>query len=88
MQTSRPADDLRLAFYCTDPDSVPGEDCATFYRTNRGTWIVQGDRRDEPHVVAQLVALKPSETSVEIPEPLVELLVRSYAKERYGIDLG
>ncbi|MBB5083170.1 hypothetical protein HNR40_008673 [Nonomuraea endophytica] len=88
MQTSNPADGLHLAFYCTDPDSVPGEDCATFYQTNRGTWIVQGDRREEPDVVTQLVALKPSESSVEVPGPLVDLLVRRYAKERYGIDLG
>ncbi|GAA0954508.1 hypothetical protein [Nonomuraea longicatena] len=88
MQTPKPADDLDLTFYCKDPDSVPGEDCATFYRTNRDTWIVQGDRREESQVVAQLVALKPFETSVEVPESLIDLLVRRYAKERYGTDLG
>lgn len=88
MQTSKPADSLRLTFYCKDPASVPGEDCATFYRTSEGTWIVQGDRREEPRVVRQLVALKPSESSVEVPGPLIDLFVRIYAKEHYGIDLG
>jgi hypothetical protein len=88
MQTPHAHDDLRLTFFCTDPASVPGEDCATFYQTNRGTWVVQGDRREEAEVMTQLVALKESETSVEVPGPLVELLVHKYVKERYGIDLG
>ncbi|WP_371778737.1 hypothetical protein [Streptosporangium subroseum] len=88
MQTSHTHDGLRLTFFCTDPASVPGEDCATFYRTDRDTWVVQGDRREEPEVITQLVALKPYETSVEVPGPLVELLVHKYVKERYGIDLG
>jgi hypothetical protein len=87
MQTPN-AHDVRLTFYCKNPDSVPGEDCATFYRTDRKTWVVQGDRREEPELRSQLVALKPWETSVEVPEPLVELLVHQYVKERYGIDLG
>lgn len=81
MQTPNDGDDLRLTFYCKDPDSRPDEDCATFYRTNRRTWVVQGDRREEPEVMAQLKAPKSGETAVEVPERLVELLVRTYLKE-------
>jgi hypothetical protein len=88
MKTPHTNDGLRLTFFCKDPASVPGEDCATFYRTNRSSWVVQGDRREEPELISQLVALKPCETSVEVPEPLVELFVNTYVKERYGIDLG
>lgn len=51
MQTSRTHDGLRLTFFRTAPASVPGEDCATLYRSNRGTWIVQGGRREEPELV-------------------------------------
>ena len=87
MQSSNGGANVRLSLYCTDPDSVPGEDCATFYRTDRRTWLVQGDHRDEPDVAAQLVALKPGEIAAEVPNPLVDLFVRMYAKEFYGVDL-
>ncbi|MFI0450677.1 hypothetical protein [Actinomadura sp. 6N118] len=76
-----------LSFYCKDLNSSTGDDCATFYRTNVGTWIVQGDQQGE-QVRAQLIALKPTETFCEIPENLVDQLVRMYAKERYGVDLA
>ncbi|TMR91305.1 hypothetical protein [Nonomuraea basaltis] len=78
--------DVIVSFYCKDPVSTGTEDCPTFYRTNRSSWIVQGDRHDE-HVKAQLRGLKPTETSVEIPERLVDQMVVMYAKERYGVDL-
>ncbi|SBW26725.1 hypothetical protein FDG2_5023 [Candidatus Protofrankia californiensis] len=48
---------------------------------------MQGKRRGDV-VAAQLHALAVDETFVEIPEPLVELLVHRYVKERYGTDLG
>ncbi|SDI11297.1 hypothetical protein SAMN05421505_13445 [Sinosporangium album] len=75
-----------VSFYCKDPDSTGTEDCPAFYRTDRASWIVQGDRQGE-HVEAQLVGLKPTETFVEIPERVVERMVIMYAKERYGVDL-
>ncbi len=40
-----------------------------------------------PEVEEQLVGLKPSESYVEIPERLLDHLVRRYVKERYGLDL-
>ncbi len=76
-----------VTFYCKRPDSTAGKDCASFYQTNRDSWIVQGDRRGE-HVAEQLQGLKPSETFLEVPESLVELFVRKYVEERYGINLG
>jgi len=88
VQSSNPNEAPRLTFFCKDPESVPGEDCPTFYRTDRGSWIVQGEHRGEPEVVVQLLALKAEETALEIPERLAELFVRMYAKERYGVDLG
>ncbi|MCD0452235.1 hypothetical protein LO762_24020 [Actinocorallia sp. API 0066] len=78
----------RLIFFCKDPDSVPGEDCPSFYRTDRESWVVQGEQRAEPEVVGQLLALKADEVALEIPERLAELFVRMYARERYGVDLG
>jgi hypothetical protein len=80
-------DKLRVTFYCKDPSSVDIDDCAAFYQTDRRSWIVQGRRRGDA-VAAQLHALAVDETFVEIPEPLVELLVHQYVKERYGTDLG
>ena len=78
---------LHATFYCKDPGSVDTDDCAAFYYTDRLSWIVQGKRRGAA-VAAQLRALADDETFVEIPEPLVELFVRRYVKERYGTDLG
>ncbi|MBL7552801.1 hypothetical protein I6A60_33830 [Frankia sp. AgB1.9] len=75
-----------MTFYCKDPGSVDIDDCAAFYQTDRCSWIVQGKQRGDA-VAAQLRALALDETFVEIPEPLVELLVHRYVKERYGTDL-
>jgi hypothetical protein len=87
MQSPDAGDDLLATFYCKDPSSVDTDDCAAFYHTDRRTWIVQGKRRGAK-VAAQLRALGDDEMFVEIPEPLVELFVRRYVKERYGTDLG
>jgi hypothetical protein len=87
VQSADPDDEPRATFYCKDPGSVDTDDCAAFYQTDRRSWIVQGKRRGGA-VAAQLRALAVDETFVEIPEPLVELFVRRYVKERYGTDLG
>lgn len=87
MQSDDLGDELRVTFYCKDPGSVDIDDCAAFYQTDQRSWIVQGKRRGDA-VAAQLHALAVDETFVEIPEPLVELLVHRYVKERYGTDLG
>lgn len=80
-------DDLRVTFFCKDPESKLLDDCASFYQTDRGSWIVQGQRCG-PQVAAQLRALRDDETFVEIPEALVELFVERYLKGRDGTDLS
>jgi hypothetical protein len=79
---------VRLSFYVKDPDSFQGQDCPTFYRTDRGTWVVQGDRRDESEVVAQAQGFKAREGLLELPGDLVDLFARMYVKEKYGVDLS
>ncbi|GAA2616055.1 hypothetical protein SMC26_09620 [Actinomadura fulvescens] len=80
------SDELRLSFYCKDPDSTTKQDCATFYRTNHGTWVVQGDRLG-PETETQLIGLAEHETYVEVPGRLMESMVRQYVKENHGVDL-
>ncbi len=88
MKTPDGVSHVRLTFYAKDPGSFQGQDCPTFYKTDRRTWIVQGDRRDEPEVIAQVVGFKPEEGLLELPEALVDLVARMYVKENYGINLG
>jgi len=61
---------LTLTFIAKDPNSGQGE-CAALYRTNRGTFGVQGKVLTDPAVLAQLRDLAPDETVVEIPAELV-----------------
>jgi hypothetical protein len=79
-------DGLTAIFYCKDPGSQGVEMCDTFYRTDRGSWVVQGKRRGE-RVAAQLVGLADNETYVEVSGPTVDVFVRRYVEEHYGVDL-
>ncbi|GAA4198809.1 hypothetical protein GCM10022252_49830 [Streptosporangium oxazolinicum] len=79
-------DDLAVTFYCKDPNSNFQNDCATFYRTNRGSWVVQGDSM-APEVAPKLTALADHETYLEIPDALANRFARMYVRERYGVDL-
>lgn len=87
MRSLDKGDDLRLSFYCKDPESQAADDCDAFYRSDRSSWVVQGKRRGEA-VATQLRALADDETFIEISEPTVDLFVRKYVEERYGVDLG
>ncbi|MEU1733427.1 hypothetical protein [Streptosporangium sp. NPDC020145] len=87
MQGSGAAKPITVTFFCKDPDSKDEEDCPSLYRTNRGSWVVQGLRHGED-VAVQLRALKDDESFVEISEALVERFVRMYVKEHYGVDLS
>jgi hypothetical protein len=78
--------DLIITFYCKDPDSNFQNDCATFYRTERQSWVVQGDKMG-PEVAPKLTALADHETYLEIPDALADRFARMYVKERYGVDL-
>ena len=71
---------MRLTFVCKTPDSRPVDDCPSFYRTDEGSWIVQGRRRDEPEIRAQLRYLKDDETFLEIPDSLVRRFLEMYVR--------
>jgi hypothetical protein len=86
-QHSSDGDDLTATFFCTDPNSQGGVECETFYETDRGSWIVQLKKRG-PKVRDQLVALADDETFGEMSGRTMDVFVRKYVRERYGIDLG
>jgi len=88
VKPSDDGDDVVLSFYCKTPGSNDEFECPAFHRTDRGTWMAQGERREGPRVRSQLRAPKESEGAVELPDDLADLFARLYVKERYGIDLG
>ncbi|GAA4235996.1 hypothetical protein GCM10022254_44540 [Actinomadura meridiana] len=86
VEPSRDADAMMLSFYC-GPDSNTKETCPAVHRTDRGTWLWQGEVRDDPHTRSQLRKPSPTEAGVEVGDDLVDMFVRAYAKEKYGVDL-
>jgi hypothetical protein len=72
---------VELTFIGKDPDSHPDE-CPSIYRTDRGSWVIQGWKVTDPAALASM-DIPGHETAVEIPDRLVPLLV-----EAYGTDHG
>lgn len=64
-------DPLELTFLGSTSDKVS---CPNIYRTNRGTYVVQGDRITDPATLATLRerGLPDHETAVEIPAALLQ----------------
>ncbi|HET9972442.1 MAG TPA: hypothetical protein VFQ68_29690 [Streptosporangiaceae bacterium] len=60
---------MRIRFVAKDPDSVPDQS-PTLYKTDRGSWLVQGWAVTDPAVLAAMNILE-GETAVEIPDRLV-----------------
>ena len=60
---------MELTFVAKDPNSNPG-DSPTLYRTDRGSWVVQGWVVTDPGVLA-VMNIPDGETCVEIPDRLV-----------------
>jgi hypothetical protein len=60
---------MQTRFVAKDPDSVPDQS-ATLYKTDRGTWLVQGWEVTDSAVLAKL-NIPEGETVVEIPDRLV-----------------
>ena len=60
---------MELTFVDKDPDSNPG-DSPTLYRTDRGSWVVQGWVVTDPGVLG-VMNIPDGETCVEIPDRLV-----------------
>jgi hypothetical protein len=64
---------MRLTFIAKDPDSYPNGS-PTLYRTDRGSWIVQGWTVTDAEVLAQM-SVPDDEGCVEIPDRLVPFFV-------------
>jgi hypothetical protein len=61
---------MRLTFIGKDPDSnLTGS--PTVYRTDRGSWVVQGWVVDDPDALAQM-DIPSGETAVEIPDRMLQ----------------
>ncbi|MCP2342960.1 hypothetical protein [Actinomadura rupiterrae] len=80
-------DPIVLSFYC-GPESETVDTCPAVHRTNRATWLWQGELRNDAQVRNQLRKPSPTEVGVEVGDDLVDMFVRAYAKEKYGVDLG
>jgi hypothetical protein len=63
---------MRLTFIGKDPESNP-TGSPTVYRTDRGTWVVQGWVVADADALAQL-DLPDGETAVEIPDRMIQFL--------------
>ncbi|MGW6505548.1 hypothetical protein [Nonomuraea angiospora] len=60
---------MRLTFVAKDPDSNPTQS-PTLYRTDRGSWVVQGWVVTDPDALQEM-NIPDGETAVEIPDRLV-----------------
>ena len=60
---------MRLTFVGKDPDSNP-TGSPTVYRTDRGSWVVQGWRVNDPEALQQM-DIPDHEMCVEIPDRMI-----------------
>lgn len=61
---------MRLTFIGKDPESNP-TGSPTIYRTDRGTWVVQGWNVTDPEALAQMT-IPGGEGAVEIPDRMIQ----------------
>lgn len=61
---------MRLTFIGKDPDSNP-TGSPTVYRTDRGSWVVQGWVVTDPDALA-VMNIPPGEACVEIPDRMIQ----------------
>ena len=73
---------VRLAFIGKDPDSNP-TGSPTVYRTDRGSWVVQGWAVTDSEALAQMDIPK-GETCVEIPDKIIQF----FGQGDRGVDNG
>jgi hypothetical protein len=66
---------MELTFVAKDPESYP-TGSPTLYRTDRGSWVVQGWVVTDPDALAAM-AMPDGETCVEIPDRLVPFFAQS-----------
>ena len=63
---------MRLALIGKDPESNP-TGSPTVYRTDRGTWVVQGWVVSDPEALAQM-DIPAGEGAVEIPDRMIQFI--------------
>jgi hypothetical protein len=61
---------MKLTLVAGDPDSRP-DNSPTLYKTDRGSWVVQGWVVDDPEALATL-KVPDGETVVEIPDRMIQ----------------
>ena len=61
---------MHLTFIGKDPESNP-TGSPTVYRTDRGTWVVQGWVVDDPEALARM-DIPAGEGAVEIPDRMIQ----------------
>lgn len=66
---------VKLTLIAGDPNSQPNNS-PTLYRTDRGSWVVQGWIVDDPDALATL-NLPDGETAVEIPDRMIPFFTQS-----------
>lgn len=60
---------MKLTFVAKDPESEPSGS-PTLYRTDRGSWLVQGWVVTDPEALAEM-GIPEGETCVEIPDRMI-----------------
>lgn len=73
---------MQLTFMGKDPESNP-TGSPTVYRTDRGSWVVQGWVVADPETLAQM-NIPEGETCVEIPDRMLQF----FRQEERGVDNG
>jgi hypothetical protein len=73
---------VRLTFVAKDPESNP-TGSPTLYRTDRGTWVIQGWLVTDFAALAQM-SIPAGEGCVEIPDRMIQF----FGQEANGVDHG
>lgn len=66
---------MELTLVAGDPESNP-KNSPTLYKTDRGSWVVQGWVVSDPDALARL-DLPEGETAVEIPDRMIPFFTQS-----------
>jgi hypothetical protein len=67
---------MRITFVAKDPASVP-DGSPTLYRTDRGSWVVQGWTVTDAAALARM-DIPEGESCVEIPDRLIPFFLRQH----------
>ena len=65
---------MRLTLIAGDPNSVP-DNSPTLYRTDRGSWVIQGWVVSDPEALAAM-RIPDGETCVEIPDRMIQFFTQ------------